>query len=351
MTEVFVDASSFDHVNLTAETYALIALYRARRATGLLHPASRRLAGSWKRTSTHIMRASTFSIVAFDPSTNELGVAVQSKFLAVGAVVPWVIGGLGAIATQAWANTSYGTRGLRLLEEGHEPGHVIETLTQSDEHNDERQIGIVDSNGRSASFTGTKCMAWAGGLAQDNVAVQGNILAGPAVIENMAASFSASAGCLADRLLAALHAGQRAGGDRRGQQSAALYVGKPAGGYGGFNDRYIDLRVDDHLEPIGELARLLSLHKLYFLQPAPEDLMRVDDKLGAEICALLAKAGMLARSNTHFNDAAQAALTAFMHRENLEERVRTDGSVDRQTLEYLRSYRAARPRRPTAARG
>ncbi len=262
--------------------------------------------------------------------------------------MPWVIGGLGAIATQAWANTSYGPRGLRLLEEGHEPGRVIETLTQSDEHNDQRQIGIVDSTGRSASFTGTKCLAWAGGLAQDNVAVQGNILAGPAVIENMAASFSTSSGCLADRLLAALQAGQAAGGDRRGKQSSALYIGKPAGGYGGFNDRYIDLRVDDHPEPIDELARLLSLHKLYFFRPAPEDLIQVDDRLGAEICALLVKAGMLARSNSRYNEAAQAAFTAFMHRENLEERVRTDGSVDRQTLEYLRTYRPARGRRPMA---
>lgn len=296
------------------------------------------------------MRASTFSIVAFDPASNELGVAVQSKFLAVGAVVPWVIGGVGAIATQAWANTSYGTRGLRLLEEGHEPGRVIETLTQSDEHNDERQIGIVDSTGRSASFTGTKCMEWAGGLARDNFAVQGNILAGPAVIEKMAASFAEATGCLADRLLASLQAGQAAGGDRRGKQSAALYVGKPAGGYGGFNDRYIDLRVDDHPEPIDELARLLSLHKLYFLQPAPEDLIPIDDKLGSEICALLARAGMLARTHRRFNEAAQAGLKAFMHRENLEERVRTDESIDRQTLEYLRDYGSTRSKPPKPAR-
>lgn len=282
--------------------------------------------------------ASTFSIVAFDAAADELGVAVQSKFLAVGSAVPWVIGGVGAIATQAWANTTYGPRGLNLLEAGHSPNTVVEMLTASDEQHDQRQVGIVDSKGRSATFTGSGCKEWAGGVAQCNFAAQGNILAGPAVVQGMADAFTQTKGCLADRLIAALRAGQAAGGDRRGKQSAALYVAKPAGGYGGFNDRYIDLRVDDHAEPIEELARILELHKLYFFKPAQEDILTVDAALGAEICELLRKAGQLPSGARTFDDAARRALVDFMRTENLEERVRGDGSIDRQTLDYLRSY-------------
>jgi uncharacterized Ntn-hydrolase superfamily protein len=215
------------------------------------------------------MRTSTFSIVAFDEMTDELGVAVQSKFLAVGSAVPWVRGGVGAVATQAWANTTYGPRGLSLLEAGHDPNAVIELLTAGDEQRDHRQVGIVDGRGRSATYTGAGCMDWAGGVAQPTFATQGNILAGPAVVQSMADTFTRTKGCLADRLVASLRAGQAAGGDRRGKQSATLYIAKPAGGYGGFNDRYVDLRVDDHPEPIEELARILELHKLYFFKPAP----------------------------------------------------------------------------------
>lgn len=284
------------------------------------------------------MRPSTFSIVACDPVANELGVAVQSKFLAVGAAVPWVLGGVGAVATQAWANTSYGPRGLRLLEEGRDPKAVIETLVASDEHADQRQLGIVDAKGRSATYTGGNCMDWAGGVARPNYAAQGNILAGEAVVKEMEAAFEASAGCLADRLLNSLRAGQRAGGDRRGQQSAALYIAKPSGGYGGLNDRYIDLRVDDHVQPIEELARLLELHKLYFFKAEPGDLIPIDAAVGKEICDLLTSAGLLTGSPRTFDETAQAALKNFMHRENLEDRVRDDGAIDRQTLDYLRSY-------------
>ncbi len=284
------------------------------------------------------MRTSTFSIVAFDPQANELGVAVQSKFLAVGAAVPWVIGGVGAIATQAWANTTYGPRGLRLLEEGLDPKQVIESLIASDDHADQRQVGIVDSKGRSATYTGGNCMDWAGGIAQPNFAAQGNILAGEPVVKEMAAAFGSTSGCLADRLVAALRAGQAAGGDRRGQQSAALYIAKPAGGYGGFNDRYIDLRVDDHTQPIEELARLLKLHKLYFFKAEAADLIPINGATGKEICELLERAGSLSSAHTQFDAEAQKALTTFMHRENLEDRVRDDGHIDRQTLEYLREF-------------
>jgi len=283
------------------------------------------------------MRASTFSIAAFDETADEVGVAVQSKFLAVGSPVPWATGGVGAVATQAWANTTYGPRGLSLLEAGHDPTTVIEMLTASDEQRDQRQVGIVDCKGRSATLTGAQCMEWAGGVAEPSFAAQGNILAGPSVVDEMAETFKRTGGCLADRLVASLRAGQAAGGDRRGKQSAALYVAKPNGGYGGFNDRYIDLRVDDHPEPIEELVRILELHKLYFFKPAREDILTIDVSLGAEICELLRKTGR-SLPGTKFDDVAQRVLAEFMHTENLEDRVRSDGTIDRQTLGYLRLY-------------
>ena len=272
-----------------------------------------------------MLHPSTFSIVGCDPDTCEVGVAVQSKFLSVGAAVPWVIGGVGAIATQAWANTTYGPRGLALLQEAKTPDEVVRMITESDAQRDDRQVGVVDAMGRSATFTGKRCMDWAGGRSGANYAAQGNILAGPAVVTDMVASFESTRECLADRLVAALRAGQAAGGDRRGKQSAALYIAKPGGGYGGFNDRYVDLRVDDHPDPIEELARILELHKLYFFKPAPEDIIAIDAALQGEIDALIAKSG--ARN-----------LVEFMHRENLEDRVRTDGTIDKQTLGYLRAF-------------
>lgn len=281
----------------------------------------------------------TFSIVAADPGAGEVGVAVQSKFLSVGAAVPWVAADAGAIATQAWANTTYGPRGLELLRSGEPPERVVALLTGDDADAAQRQLGVVAPDGRSATFTGSACMEWAGGIAGSGFAVQGNILAGEAVVRSMAQTFAATRGALADRLVAALAAGQRAGGDRRGQQSAALVIAKPAGGYGGFNDRYVDLRVDDHAAPIAELARLLELHKLYFFPAAPEDVLPIDDALGKEIAALLARAGDLP-PGAPFDAAARQALVTFMHRENLEDRVRADGTIDRQTLGYLRAAAA-----------
>lgn len=281
------------------------------------------------------MHPATFSIAAFDEAENELGVAVQSKFLAVGSAVPWVMGSVGAIATQAWANTTYGPRGLELLQAGHPPSDVIDLLISSDPNADQRQIGIVDAKGRSATYTGSGCVEWAGGLAGDNYAAQGNILAGPDVVRDMAAMWQSTTGRLADRLIAALRAAQAAGGDRRGKQSAALYIAKPGAGYAGFNDRYVDLRVDDHPDPIEELARLLELHKLYFFKPLPEEIFTITPALGAELAGLLAKIEAIP-SPAVYDEQARAALVAFMHRENLEDRVRTDGTIDRQTLEYLR---------------
>jgi uncharacterized Ntn-hydrolase superfamily protein len=210
----------------------------------------------------------TFSIVAYDPATEELGVAVQSKFIAVGSVVPWARAGVGAIATQAFANTTYGPRGLGLLEQGDDPEEVLKELTEDDERRDVRQAGIVSAGGKSATYTGKKCNAWAGGIAGENFACQGNILAGEDVVRNMARSFRESKGDLGTRLIDALLAGQAAGGDSRGMQSAALLIVRRGWGYGGLNDRYRDLRVDDHPDPIQELKRVYELHREIFPPPA-----------------------------------------------------------------------------------
>lgn len=211
------------------------------------------------------IRPSTFSIVAHDPQQACWGVAVESKFLAVGPVVPWAQAGAGAVATQAFANTGYGPRGLALLREGHSAKQVVERLTSEDEGRHQRQLGVVDAQGGSAAFTGKDCYDWAGHRTGPGYACQGNILTGAAVVEEIARAFEAGAGQpLAERLIAALRAGQAAGGDKRGQQSAALLVVRAEGGYGGYTDQLVNLRVDDYPTPIEELARLYALQQLYF---------------------------------------------------------------------------------------
>lgn len=202
----------------------------------------------------------TFSIVAYDPGTGDLGVAVQSRFFGVGSVVPWARAGVGAVATQALANTTYGPRGLDLLAVGTSPEQVVAELTAADTEREKRQLAVVDASGRAATFTGSACMAWAGGRTGAHYAAQGNLLADPAVIDAMVTAYELAEGDLATRLVAALAAGQAAGGDARGRQSAALLVVREEGGYLGFNDRYVDLRVEDHPAPIRELRRLLDLH-------------------------------------------------------------------------------------------
>ncbi len=210
----------------------------------------------------------TFSIAGFDPHTGDLGVAVQSKFFAVGSVVPWAKAGVGAIATQSYANVSYGPDGLELLAKGKSARETVETLTSADGNKQRRQLGIVDAKGNSASFTGSGCHPWAGHIEKPDFCAQGNILTGKEVVDAMAASFEQSQkqakGGLCNWLVDALTAGQDAGGDSRGRQSAALLVVRKKGGYGGGNDRFIDLRVDDHKTPIVELRRLLQLHKNLF---------------------------------------------------------------------------------------
>ncbi len=273
----------------------------------------------------------TFSIVAADPDPNEVGVATQSKFLAVGAVVPWARGGVGAVATQSFADVTLGPRGLELLEAGLDPQAALDQLLAADEKRETRQAGMVDASGRAASFTGKECFEHAGSRTGNGYACQGNILASDEVVPAMAAAFERATGALADRMIEALRAGQRAGGDRRGQEAAALLVVKPGGGYGGNNDRYIDLRVDHHLEPIEELSRLLSLHRLYFERPREEDLIDADPALEGEIRALLTRLDRLDPGKDLWE-----SLSDYMGWENLEERWAGPGRIDPRVLDYLR---------------
>jgi uncharacterized Ntn-hydrolase superfamily protein len=208
---------------------------------------------------------STYSIVAYDFKTSELGVAVQSRYFSVGSVVPWAEAGVGAIATQSFVNVSYGSKGLVLLKKGLTAEEVVERLVSEDDGRDYRQLGIVDAKGNAASYTGTKCLEWAGGRTGRGYAVQGNIVASGEVVEAMAKAYESAEGDLSERLVAALEAGEKAGGDARGRQSSALLVVKEGCGRGGYGDKLIDLRVEDHPDPVKELKRLLRLHKVYYL--------------------------------------------------------------------------------------
>ena len=280
----------------------------------------------------------TFSIVAFDPETDSLGVAVQSKFLAVGAVVPWARAGVGAVATQAMANYNYGPRGLDLMSEGKSAGETVEALTGADEGRDHRQVGVVDTRGGTATFTGSECFDWAGGVTGEHYAAQGNILVGRETVGAMARTYEEAEGDLAARLLAALDAGQEAGGDSRGRQSAALLVVREGGGYGGDNDRVIDLRVDDHPDPIEELMRIRDLHTLYFGETGPEDVVAIDGDVRDQVVSSLKDLGYLAEDEPD-DEALYRALAVFLGTENFEEREQARGYVDRAVLEFMRAQR------------
>jgi uncharacterized Ntn-hydrolase superfamily protein len=276
----------------------------------------------------------TFSIVAFEPESKALGVAVQSKFLAVGAIVPWARAGVGAVATQAMADFNYGPRGLDLMSRGKTAEETVEALISSDDEREHRQLGVVDARGRAATFTGSECFEWGGGVAGEHYAAQGNILVGRETIEAMADTFEATAGDLAARLLAALDAGQAAGGDSRGKQSAALLVVKEGGGYGGNNDRLLDLRVDDHPEPIRELIRIRELHTLYFGETRPEDVVAVDGEVKEEVAASLGRLGYLQEGAD--DEVLLDALSAFIRTENFEEREQERGYLDRAVLTFMK---------------
>ena len=273
-------------------------------------------------------RPSTYSIVACDLDRGEWGVAVQSKFLAVGSVVSWAEAGVGAVATQAYANPRYGPEGLALLREGNRARAVVETLTGADEGAADRQLGVVDSIGDSATFTGADCFEWAGGRSGLGYAAQGNILVSEATVDALAETYEATQGPLAERLISCLRAAQAAGGDRRGQQSAALLVVKENGGYAGMSDVAVDLRVDDHTAPIEELARLYELQQLYFGETPDEEWLEVDDALRTELVERLAALG--------YDGDLDSAFRAWTGAENLEDRTKGVERIDPVVLAELR---------------
>jgi uncharacterized Ntn-hydrolase superfamily protein len=273
---------------------------------------------------------STYSICACDLDAGQWGVATQSKFLAVGSVVPWAEPHVGAIATQSYANPRYGPDGLALLREGLAAPEVVARLVAADDGRDQRQLGVVDSRGRSATHTGSGCHAWAGGIAGPGFAAQGNILVSEETATALASTFEATRGRpLADRLLECLDAAQAAGGDRRGQQSAAILVVERDAGYAKLSDALVDLRVDDHPQPIAELRRIFELHQLLFGKTPDSAWIAVDDELAAELRARLARLG-------YDGDLADA-LPRWAGTENLEERVAGIERVDPVVLAELRA--------------
>jgi uncharacterized Ntn-hydrolase superfamily protein len=278
----------------------------------------------------------TFSIVGFDPANGDLGIAVASKFPCVGAVVPWAKAGVGAVATQAWANTDLGPDGLRLMASGMPAAPALDAVLEGDDGRDQRQAGFVDANGGAATFTGSGCEDWAGGASGDHFAAQGNILAGEAVVAAMADAFVGAAGDLSDRLLAAVLAGDAAGGDRRGKQSAALVVVREGGGYEGRNDRYIDLRVDDHPEAPAELARLFRVWDDTMLGRDDPPLEATPELVG-EIQRRLAALGRYEGSTGGtYDDATRSAIAEWAGWSNLEGRLRDDGMISRYLVVELR---------------
>jgi uncharacterized Ntn-hydrolase superfamily protein len=278
----------------------------------------------------------TFSIVARDKATGDFGVAVASKFLAVGSAVAFAEAAVGAVATQSYANTSYGPRTLAGLKAGLTLEGIQHSFAATDDNYDLRQYGLLDAKGNSVTFTGKGCFPWAGGIAEENLAIQGNILAGPEVVDRMLETYKTSSLAFPEKLVAALQAGDDAGGDKRGKQSASLLVVRKQGGYGGFDDRYIDLRVDDHTLPIPELSRLLNLYHLYFDKPAQENIVSIKGDIAERLTNVLVKSGQLA-SVQSWNQDSEKALRDLAGIENVEERMLEPGLVDQLVLEHLES--------------
>src|SRR5690349_17771761 len=270
----------------------------------------------------------TYSIAACDPDAQQWGVATQSKFLAVGSVVPWAEPKVGAIATQAYANPRYGSEGLKLLREGLSAEEVVERLTSADEGRDQRQLGIVDREGKSASFTGAECLDWAGGRTGPCYAAQGNILVSAETVDAIAETFESSKGTLAERLLDCLDAAQAAGGDRRGQQSAALLVVEENGGYAQLSDTVVELRIEDHERPLEELRRIYRLHEALFGETPGDEWLTVDDAVANELRDRLAKLG--------YDGDLEDAFNRWAGNVNLEERVDGVAEIDPVVLEELR---------------
>lgn len=301
----------------------------------------------------------TFSIVGIDLENGDVGVAVQSKFPNVRAVVPWAEVGVGAIATQSFVNVSYGSRGLALLRNGATAEEALRILVATDSARDSRQAGIVDAKGNAASWTGNECFDWAGGLTGarsggkgmiitgKGFAAQGNILVGKETVEVMAATYLKTKGSLADKLVAALVAGGKAGGDRRGEESAALLVKRKGAGYDGTTDDYIDISIYDHAKPLQELERLYALHKLYFFRTEPGNVAVIDAAICKELQTILSNKsykGMQFYSgsvNGIFDEMTKKALQDFMGWENYDVRIREDDKIDREVLQDIRNNYSA----------
>jgi len=283
---------------------------------------------------------STFSIVGFDPKTKDLGVAVESKFVAVGAVVPFAQAGVGAVATQSYANTTFGPKALGMMKQRVAPEDVLQRLVKADKEAARRQVGLVDARGRPASYTGKECFPWAGHVVGQHYACQGNLLAGADVVKEMGRAFERTQGDLPVRLLAALSAGQRAGGDKRGQQSAALLVVRDRGGYGGFNDRWIDVRVDDHPAPIEEVVRVFNVYDVTLLdREDPTDVLPLNADVVRELQAGLTALGFYrGAASGKFDSKTKAAFEAWASVNNFENKVRSDGKV---WGSVFRAFRAA----------
>ncbi len=289
-------------------------------------------------------RVSTFSIVARDPSNGDLGVAVQSKFPNVRVAVPYARTGAGAVATQSFSNSDFGTRGMKLLELGATPEEVLTIIGREDPDLQDRQVGIVDAKGRSATFTGKKCFAWAGGRTGPDYAIQGNILVSEATVAAMEKTFLSTSGSLADRLLAAIKAGAEAGGDRRGRQSAALLVVRAGASYDGKSDRYIDISVYDARDPIAEIFRLYELQKIHFERSDPKDVILIAGADAQYLQKLLAKKGFhKGRIDGVWDRPSTEALAAYMGWENYDTRIRHDGQIDRRILQLIRQKEGPTP--------
>lgn len=286
---------------------------------------------------TEVSRPSTFSVVARDKENSDLGIIVQSKFPAVGSIVPWGKAEIGAIATQAWANVSYGPRGLLLLESGMSASDTLNALLADDDGREHRQVGIVDSKGRAVAHTGNECMDWAGHIVGDGYSCQGNILASEDVVKNMADAYERTDGDLINKLLASLNAGQEAGGDRRGMQSAAIFVVRKAGGYEGGNDRYVDVRVDEHPSPIRELERIFKIYDMTLLsREDPSNLLKIEGAISVRIQKALSTLGYLEHVDERsFSETAQTALFNWTNTNNFENKAREDGTIWQSVFDFL----------------
>ncbi len=282
----------------------------------------------------------TFSIVAHDPDEQAWGVATASKFLAVGGVVNWAQAGAGAVATQSYARVTFGPDGLAMMAQGKSAQETLDALLAGDPDREYRQVGLVDARGETAAFTGAECMAWAGHRAGPYFTCQGNILTGEETLDAMATTFTSTEGTLADRLVAALLAGDNAGGDSRGKQAAGLLVVKPNAGYGGDNDRYCDLRVDDDPNPVRKLRQLLTMHHVFFGPSTPSNLIAIDEEIAVELQEMMLDQGYLGgKVSGDWDEMSRQAFWALISNENLEERWSLDDQpdmIDRVVLEYLR---------------